>query len=542
MKDFKTCMKGLNRMAKPVRGRNAVSVLVGIVRILASLTFVWASKRLVDIVTGVVDAPLYPNVFLMVGIMLVQISCNLFSTYWMNLNVVKTQNSLRLGLFAHVLNARWSGREAFRSGDTINRLEEDIRVLTELICNRIPEVLITSTQLLAASAYLMWMEASLLWVLVVLMVVAVLGSKLFFGKLRQLTAAIRAQDSEVQQLLQENLQNRVLVLTLFGVGHVVSRLASLQDLLKKNTVKRLNYNAVARGFMSFGFMAGYAAAFLWGIFGIKSGAVTFGMMTAFLQLVGQIQRPIADLGRQVPAFIKALTSIERLLELEDLKVENYRGDIRLEGAPGIDMKDVTFAYEGKNVLENFSHMFRPGTFTVIAGPTGVGKSTLTRLMLGLLTPEQGKVLLYSPGGQSHAADVNTRCNFMYVPQGNSLMSGTIRENMRLAKPDATDAEIEEALNIAAAGFVYELPDGLDTLCGEGGTGLSEGQSQRIAIARALLHEGGVMILDEATSALDSETEERLLKNIASRYKGKKTVIFISHRPAAARIADEVLNL
>ncbi|MDI9550686.1 MAG: ABC transporter ATP-binding protein [Bacteroidales bacterium] len=542
MKDFKTCMKGLNRMAKPVRGRNAVSVLVGIVRILASLTFVWASKRLVDIVTGVVDAPLYPNVFLMVGIMLVQISCNLFSTYWMNLNVVKTQNSLRLGLFAHVLNARWSGREAFRSGDTINRLEEDIRVLTELICNRIPEVLITSTQLLAASAYLMWMEASLLWVLVVLMVVAVLGSKLFFGKLRQLTAAIRAQDSEVQQLLQENLQNRVLVLTLFGVGHVVSRLASLQDLLKKNTVKRLNYNAVARGFMSFGFMAGYAAAFLWGIFGIKSGAVTFGMMTAFLQLVGQIQRPIADLGRQVPAFIKALTSIERLLELEDLKVENYRGDIRLEGAPGIDMKDVTFAYEGKNVLENFSHMFRPGTFTVIAGPTGVGKSTLTRLMLGLLTPEQGKVLLYSPGGQSHVADVNTRCNFMYVPQGNSLMSGTIRENMRLAKPDATDAEIEEALNIAAAGFVYELPDGLETLCGEGGTGLSEGQSQRIAIARALLHEGGVMILDEATSALDSETEERLLKNIASRYKGKKTVIFISHRPAAARIADEVLNL
>lgn len=542
MKDFKTCMKGLNRMAKPVRGRNAVSVLVGIVRILASLTFVWASKRLVDIVTGVVDAPLYPNVFLMVGIMLVQISCNLFSTYWMNLNVVKTQNSLRLGLFAHVLNARWSGREAFRSGDTINRLEEDIRVLTELICNRIPEVLITSTQLLAASAYLMWMEASLLWVLVVLMVVAVLGSKLFFGKLRQLTAAIRAQDSEVQQLLQENLQNRVLVLTLFGVGHVVSRLASLQDLLKKNTVKRLNYNAVARGFMSFGFMAGYAAAFLWGIFGIKSGAVTFGMMTAFLQLVGQIQRPIADLGRQVPAFIKALTSIERLLELEDLKVENYRGDIRLEGAPGIDMKDVTFAYEGKNVLENFSHMFRPGTFTVIAGPTGVGKSTLTRLMLGLLTPGQGKVLLYSPGGQSHAADVNTRCNFMYVPQGNSLMSGTIRENMRLAKPDATDAEIEEALNIAAAGFVYELPDGLDTLCGEGGTGLSEGQSQRIAIARALLHEGGVMILDEATSALDSETEERLLRNIASRYKGKKTVIFISHRPAAARIADEVLNL
>ena len=440
-----------------------------------------------------------------------------------------------------MLNARWNGREAFRSGDTVNRLEEDIRVLTDLICNRIPEVIVTALQLLAASAYLLWMEPSLLWVLVLLMVVAVLGSKLFFGKLRQLTSVIRSQDSEVQQLLQENLQNRVLVLTLFGVGNVVSRLSSLQDLLRKNTVKRLNYNAVARGFMSAGFMAGYAAAFLWGIFGIKAGTVTFGMMTAFLQLVGQVQRPIADLGRQVPAFIKALTSVERLLELEDLKVERFTGDVHLEGAPGIRMQDVTFAYEGKPVLERFSHDLLPGTFTVLAGPTGAGKSTLTRLMLGLLTPAQGRVQLYS-GTRSHAADVNTRCNFMYVPQGNSLLSGTIRENLRLARQDAGDAELWEALNMAAAGFVRDLPDGLDTLCGESGTGLSEGQSQRIAVARALLQEGGVMILDEATSALDAETEELLLGNIAARYKGRKTVVFISHRPAAAKIADEVVNL
>ena len=541
MKDFKSCMKGLGRMLRPVLGRDSVTVLTGLLRIAASLAFVWISKRLVDIVTGAADAPLRPAVALMIGIMLLQIACNLFSSYWTNLNVVKTQNSLRLSLFSHVLNARWNGREAFRSGDTVNRLEEDIRVLTDLICNRIPEVVVTVLQLLAASAYLLWMEPSLLWVLVLLMVVAVLGSKLFFGKLRQLTSVIRSQDSEVQQQLQENLQNRVLVLTLFGVGNVVSRLSTLQDLLRKNTVKRLNYNAVARGFMSAGFMAGYAAAFLWGIFGIKAGTVTFGMMTAFLQLVGQVQRPIADLGRQVPAFIKALTSVERLLELEDLKVERFTGDVHLEGAPGIRMQDVTFAYEGKPVLERFSHDFLPGTFTVLAGPTGAGKSTLTRLMLGLLTPAQGRVQLYS-GTRSHAADVNTRCNFMYVPQGNSLLSGTIRENLRLARQDAGDAELWEALNMAAAGFVRDLPDGLDTLCGESGTGLSEGQSQRIAVARALLQEGGVMILDEATSALDAETEELLLGNIAARYKGRKTVVFISHRPAAAKIADEVVNL
>lgn len=537
-------MKGLWRMSKPVLGRDAVTVLFGLVRIAASLAFVWVCKRLVDIATGALDLPLKPYVFIMLGIMLVQIFCNLGSTYWGAYNSIKTRNDMRLSLFAHVLRSRWKGREAFRTGDTINRLEGDIAVLVELICDRFPGVLITIVQLVASSVYLLTMAPSLLWILIILMVTAVVGSKMYFGKIRQLTTLIRSEDSDVQQLVQENLLNRVLVLTLFGTGNVVSRLSGLQNLIKKNTVKRLNYNAVARGFMAIGFMGGYAAAFLWGIFGIRSGSVTYGMMTAFLQLVSQVQRPIADLGRQVPAFIKAITSVERLLELEDLQVEIFHGDVLLPGAPGISVKDLTFSYGegGLNVLDRFSHDFKPGSLSVIAGPTGVGKSTLTRLMLGLLRPGSGSVTLYSINGRSHAADVDTRCNFTYVPQGNSLMSGTIRENMYLANASATDEEIRDALHLAAAEFVYDLPDGLETMCGESGTGLSEGQCQRIAIARALLHQGGIMILDEATSALDVETEERLLENIHKQLAGSKTIVFISHRPAALRIADDVVTL
>ncbi len=544
MKDFNTCMKGLWRMTKPVVGRDVVSVLLGCIRIAASLGFVWICKRLVDIVTGESDALLMPHVWIMIGIMLVQIVCGLASTYWLNLNNIKTQNEMRLSLFGHVLNSRWDGKEAFRSGDTVNRLEQDISVLADLVCSRFPEVLITIIQLVAASCYLLSMAPSLLWVLLILMVAAVVGSKMFFNKIRQLTGEIRKEDSDIQQLLQENLQNRVLVLTLFGVGNVVSRLSDLQNLLKKNVVTRLNYNAVARGFMNLGFMGGYAAAFLWGVFGIKSGAVTFGMMTAFLQLVSQVQRPVADLGRQVPAFIKAITSVERLLELEDLQVERYHGDVHYEGAPGIRLTDVTFEYSDGNapVLSDFSHDFKPGTLSVLAGPTGVGKSTLTRLMLGLLRPTSGTVSVYLPAGESCDAGVDTRCNFTYVPQGNSLMSGTIRENMLLANPEATDGQIRDALRHAVAEFVYELPEGLDTICGESGAGLSEGQSQRVAIARALLHEGGIMILDEATSALDVETEERLLDNIRDNFCGRKTIIFITHRPAATRIADDVVTL
>lgn len=545
MKDFKTCVKGLWRISRPVLWRDLVTVLLGVVRVWASLSFVWICKRLVDIVTGVSDAGLTGHVWIMIGIMLAQLLCGIASNYWGSYNMVKTQNEMRLGFFFHVLGSRWNGRETFKSGDTVNRLEEDVRVLSELICSRIPDVIITVIQLVAASVYLLTMASSLLWVLVILMVAAVLGSKMYFNKIRQLTALIRSEDSDVQQLIQENLQNRVLVLTLFGVGNVVSRLSGLQDLLKKNTVKRLNYNAIARGFMNLGFMGGYAAAFLWGVFGIKDGTVTYGMMTAFLQLVGQVQRPISDLGRQVPAFIKALTSVERLLELEDLQIERYRGDFLFQEAPGIRLEDVSFSYPSDtgrdSVLKGFSHDFKPGSLTVIAGPTGIGKSTLTRLMLGLLKPSSGSVRLYSEG-KTHPADADTRCNFTYVPQGNSLLSGTIRENLLLANHDATDKDIERALRLAAAEFVMDLPDGLDTVCGESGAGLSEGQSQRIAIARALLHPGGVMILDEATSALDMNTEERLLENIHSTFGGSKTIVFISHRPAAARVADDIVNL
>ena len=543
MKDLKTCIKGLWRHSKPVLWRDLVTVLIGTVRIATSLLFAWICKRLVDIVTGVSAADLWDHVWIMIGIMLIQVVSALAYNWWCVYNITKTENEMRHGFFSHVLGSRWNGRETFKSGDTVNRLEADVDILADLVCSRMPEVVITVVQLIAASVFMLSMAPSLLWVLIILMLTAVVGSKMYFLKIRQLTALIRSEDSDIQQLVQENLQNRVLVLTLFGVGNIVSRLGSIQDLLAKNVVKRLNYNAVARGFMSLGFMGGYAAAFLWGVFGIKDGTVTYGMMTAFLQLVGQVQRPIADLGRQIPAFINSITSVERLLELEDLQTEKFHGNHMFPGAPGIRINDVTFAYSSDPaVLSHFSHDFKPGSLTVLAGPTGVGKSTLTRLMLGLLIPSGGTVELYSKDGESHPADADTRCNFTYVPQGNSLLSGTIRENMLLANPSATETEIIENLKLASAEFVLDLPNGLDTVCGESGSGLSEGQCQRIAIARALLHPGGIMILDEATSALDLETEERLLRSLHSSVSGSKTIVFISHRPAALAIADDVVNL
>ena len=536
-------IRGLRPMARPVRGRMLVSVLIGLVRIAASLGFVWICKRLVDIATGVTDAPLPLHIGILLGIMLLQLICSVSASAWESYNTVRTGNDLRAGTFERVLRSTWTGRETFRSGDAVNRLEEDVRVVTDLLCSRIPDVFITGAQLIAASAYLMWMAPNLLWILIVLMGVAVVGSRLFFRKLRALTERIRRQEAEVQQLMQENLQKRLVVLTLIGAERVLTRLGLLQKDVQGQTVTRLKYNAVARAFMMLGFMGGYAAAFLWGVLGIRSGAVTYGMMTAFLQLVGQVQRPIAELARQIPAFIHAATSVERLMDLQALEQEPDGEPVLLSGAPGIRCTGVRFAYPEREepVLEAFNHDFTPGSFTVIMGPTGAGKSTLSRLVLGLLKPSAGSVELYGAEG-AFPAGAALRGNFLYVPQGNSLLSGTIRENLLLARADATEEDLLDALHTAVADFVSDLPDGLDTPCGETGSGLSEGQCQRIAIARALLREGGILILDEATSALDAETEALLLDRLYTRYHGTKTLLFISHREAISARADRILQI
>lgn len=545
MQSLRSCLRGLRGMSGPSRSWALACSLLGLVRIAASLSFVWVCKELVDVATGASTAPLAGRIAMMACIMAVQLASNVAYSYCETYGILQTQNALRHRLFGEVLASEWSGRERFGSGDAVNRLEEDIRVVSELLCSHIPGATVTLCQLVAASAYLLLMAPGLLWVLLILMLVGIGGSRLFFLKLRSLTSDIRSLDSDIQQLIQENLQNRILALTLIGTARVLGTLGSLQSRLKTKTTERLNYNAVARGLMSLGFMGGYAAAFIWGILGIRSGAVSFGMMTAFLQLVGQVQRPVADLSRELPAFIHALTSIERLMELDSLPAEEDGPRWIADGAAGVRFNGVSFKYpdaSGQEVLKAFSHDFRPGTLTAIAGPTGAGKSTLVKLILGLLKPESGVISIYD-GKSSCTAGKSARGNFRYVPQGNSLMSGTIRSNLLLADQSATEESMRGALHIAAADFVFDLPLGLDSICGESGSGLSEGQCQRIAVARALLQQGSILLLDEATSSLDPATERLMLDNLREYMKRQGlTIIFISHREAVTAGAGMTISL
>ena len=542
MKSLAYSIRAAWEMSRHSRWRITISILAGLVRVVASLSFVWVCRLLVDIVTNHSNVPLNRAITLLAVTLVVLISSRVFSSWWESMTEVKTKNYLRRKYFEHVLNSTWNGTEAYHSADTVNRLEEDIRVVTDIMCLQFPNLVVTCCQLVAASVFTLTLAPQLLWIMVILMVIAIVGSRMYFTQLRKLTNAIRSKDSEAQQVFQDNLRSRILVLMLFGPSRVLGKLDNLQTDIENLTRKRLNFNAISRTFMGIGFMGGYAAAFLWGVLGISSGAVTYGMMTAMLQLVGQVQRPISEIGSTIPAFIRAITSVERLAELTDLTVEEQGEPIQVKGAPGIKMNKVSFSYPtSSEILTDFSFDFKPGKITTIVGPTGSGKSTMMKIIMGLLHPTKGEVVMYTEDGKETPISASTRCNFMYVPQGKTLLSGTVRENLLLADPTATDERLKEVLSIAEASFVMQLPQGLDTMCGEDGNGLSDGQCQRIAIARALLRPGGVLLLDEATSALDSKTENRLLENLCNTYKGNKTILFISHRETVAKFADALLE-
>jgi ABC-type multidrug transport system fused ATPase/permease subunit len=386
------------------------------------------------------------------------------------------------------------------------------------------------------------MDRVLAVMLVLILPIFALLSRIYVQRMRGMNKAVRESDSRIHAVMQESLQHKVVVKTLEQGNDMIHKLGALLERLYGEVVARTRFSVLSRSLVSMGFYFGYLTALLWGVFRIQGGVISFGVMTAFLQLVGRIQRPLSDLSRLIPTLVGALTSAERLIELEELPLEVSGEPIRMKGAAGIRMQNVSFRYAdgSKMVLDGVSVDFPPGSMTAILGETGAGKTTLIRLILSLVSPTKGRVTIYDCEREVEVSPL-VRTNLVYVPQGNTLFSGTIRENLLLGRSDATEEELWEVLRMACADFVERLPDQLDTSCSEQGGGLSEGQAQRIAIARSLLRSGTVLLLDEATSALDPNTERQLLQNIATTQKGK-TVIFITHRTSVLEYCDNVVRI
>jgi len=542
MKGILKYLRWLWQHSEGARGAIFGNMLLGTFGVGLNLYYIYLCKLLVDIATGVKAGDLLPTAAVIVAVILLRLGVTALSVRLENLTTSRMNFIIRRQLYSNLLQAEWLGKERRHTGDMINRLETDVSNVTGVICSDFPQLFTTAVQLVAAAAFLCTMDWRLALLLVMMTPLFMFLSKLFFRRLRDMTRGIRETESEVQSHLQESLQHRMVIQSLENESRMEGRLDDLQDREYGQIKERTRLNIFGRTMVSAAFSFGYIAAFFWGAFGIARGTLTFGVMTAFLQLVGQIQRPVVNLTRQVPSFIYATASIDRLMEMEEAPRAETGEPVMLAAPAGIRVTDLSYRYPDGNrlILSGLNYDFAPGSRTAIVGETGAGKSTLIRLMLALLRPTEGAVTLYD-GTRTLPASPSTRCNLVYVPQGNTLFSGTVRENLLMGNPAATDGEMRDALETAEAGFLFDLHEGLETRCGEGGAGLSEGQAQRIAIARGLLRPGSILLLDEFSSSLDPATEARLMDNLTKKAAGK-TMVFITHRERIAQLCDRICRI
>lgn len=517
-----------------IRWNSVMRIVTGVAQVSLGLTMVWLSRQFIDktIRTGSTDDIIRMITLLVMtglgGVLMRQIG------YWLSTTAnIRQTNALRLRIFSCLFRRQLYSEQDLHSGDVTSRLSKDIEAVSTVCTDTLPQMAITMIQLSGAFLLMRWFDERLAWALLLLTPLALVFGKHIARKLRQMTLDIRQDESRIQMQVQEGMEYNFVLRSLGSEQWVTDRLGSMQQQLHHNVLRRLRFTVIARFIIGIAFSLGYLLAFVWGGIGLRNGTITFGVMTSFLQLVGMIQHPILQLLNMVPGLIHCTASIDRLQELQATKAENgvsvAEPTTAESPAETIRFQDVSFRYAkgDRMILEHITHEFKPGSKTAIMGETGIGKTTLFRLLLGFIEPTSGHV--------------DRNGEFCFVPQGNTLMTGTIRYNLQLAKPEASDDELLEVLHTACADFVKELPEGLDTELGERGSGLSEGQAQRIAIARGLLRPGTILLLDEISSALDEATERELFERLFTAFPDR-TFLLITHRTLVGELCDEVIHL
>ena len=527
-----------------IRLNMAVRLVAGTGRVALGLLMVWLCKRFIDVTirTGTADDILWMIIALLV-VVASQVALRQAYYYLGQRGGAKQSTAIRLKLFSSLFRRQLYDGSRMHSGDITSRLEKDIEVVSDATTSLLPDLTVAAVQLAGAFLLMQTMDARLAWALLVFTPLFIVVGKLIARRMRRMTLDVRENESQVQMLVQETMEHQEMLRSLESADYMTGMLDTMHQSLRKSIHKRAQFTVVSRLLIAGSFSIGYIVAFIWGGLQLRSGAITFGVMTSFLQLVSQIQQPILQMLNMLPGIIHATASIDRL---EDLKIVNSEKRIvnsekrivnsnkRIVNSDklrdsGIRFENVSFSYANgdREILKHFTHTFTLGSKTAIMGETGAGKTTIFRLILGLIQPTAGRI----EAGRG----------ICFVPQGNTLMSGTIRFNLQLAKPKATADQMWRALEVACADFVKELPDGLDTELGERGCGLSEGQAQRIAIARGLLRPGNIMLLDEISAALDEETERELFRRLFDAYP-RKTMLLITHRTAVGELCDEIIRI
>lgn len=528
---------------KPFWGGLFLIILMGMIASSSAVLSAVLSKHIIDsAVSGNLSTAMLVGGFYVL-LVVVNMGLNLYSNF-LSIRIVEAMsNRMRQRFFKKFMKTDWLELSEYHSGDLITRMTSDVGAITNVVVNTVPSIASLGIQLLTAFLVLIHYDVRLGLLAFIMGPLMVIFSRLWGRKLKHLQLKTQESESLYRSYIQETIQN-LLIIKCFGLeSHSQRTLQSLHEnrmvwILKRNLVS-MSANAT----LGMGYWVGYLLAFGWGAYGISKKTITFGVMTAFLQLVNQVQSPFQGLARTIPQIITSMASIDRLKELEGLNMETSSGKVPMYGEVGINIQNTSFCYkDGQTVLNGISVDIKSGDIVALVGSSGEGKTTIIRLILALLKPNQGEITLVDRFGSTYPISADTRSLISYVPQGNTLFSGTIADNLRFGNINATFDEMREVVSDAGVwDFIEKLPDGLNTVIGEKGLGLSEGQAQRIAIARAFLKKSPILILDEATSALDVTSEMHVLKSVKKHMKNC-TCIVITHRPSAVKICSRILRL
>ena len=522
--------------------------LLGVVSTTLGLVASVASKYVIDIITGYETSKLGLVIAIMLGSAVFSLT---FSSLVSRLSAklsIDINNDIQADIFDQIIDADWKAINAYSSGDILNRFNNDVSTVSKNAISWLPSIIIAVYNFIVTFA-LIWHYNKVMSLLAFASApIMLLMSRFLIKKQREYARKVKETGSEMMAFEVETVYNFDTIKS-FGVMESCGRkLRAWQQKLKKISLDYNLFTIKTNIFLSIlGLIVQYAA-FGYSLFLLWTQQITYGTMTLFLEQRARLSNAFNSVVGIIPSFLSSSVSAHRIRELIELPRERHlpqSGELAAQAEHGFEvrMSDLSFAYvEDKGVIEDSEFRACPGEIVALVGPSGEGKTTMIRLMLGLVRPDEGSVFLRAADGTELPANADSRCLFSYVPQGNTILSGTVAENLRLVKEDASDAEIEEALKIACAwDFVSQMPEGIYSKLGERGRGLSEGQAQRVAIARAVLRDAPILLLDEATSALDVATERQVLRNIVAQ-RPNKTCIVTTHRPTVLNLCQRVYRV
>lgn len=522
-----------------------LTAAVSVVSALSALSFValaLITKRVIDIATGDTTGSLLKSGILLFAVIAIQILLSAAQSILNAYSNGKQTIAFRNYLFGVLCRKKYADISAYHSGDILNRFTSDIDTVVTSSVNIIPNVVSIATKIVAGIGTMLFMNPYIAAAVLLCGVTFPAIGRAINKRYKYMHKECQRTEGRTRAFLQECFENIVVIKTFISEAPFIKKLDSYMDDNFRLKIKRTSISVIANISLYALFTAGYYAVLLWGAGGLSGGTLTYGTLMAFLQLISQLRAPLQNVSGILPQYYSALASAERLMELEGTadepfpaaaeRLEKIKEDFRT-----LEIKNLFFGYAGESVLRDFSLCAKRGNITAITGESGSGKSTLFKLILGLYEPQSGSIAL---NGEI-PLDASLRGLFAYVPQGNMVLSGTVRENITMNNRTVTDEQIERAARAAEIyDYITSLPDGFETHLAERGAGLSEGQIQRISIARALLTNAPILLLDEATSALDEETETRVLANIKSMTD--KTVLFITHRNTSLKVCDRIVHV